>query len=54
MEAPLTLDQLKTGVRQGALDTVLLAFCDMQGRLQGKRLTGDHFVEVVAEHGAAA
>jgi glutamine synthetase len=54
MEAPLTLDQLKTGVRQGALDTVLLAFCDMQGRLQGKRLTGDHFVEVVAEHGAEA
>jgi glutamine synthetase len=54
MEAPLTLDQLKTAVRQGALDTVLLALCDMQGRLQGKRLTGEHFVEVIAEHGAEA
>ncbi|MEO8689214.1 MAG: glutamine synthetase family protein [Solirubrobacteraceae bacterium] len=54
MEAPLTLDQLKTAVRQGTLDTVLLALTDMQGRLQGKRLTGGHFVEVVAEHGAEA
>ena len=54
MEAPLTLDQLKTAVRQGAVDTVLLALADMEGRLQGKRLTGEHFVEVVAEHGAEA
>src|SRR3954466_8293686 len=54
MEAPLTLDQLKTAVRQGAVDTVLLALVDMEGRLQGKRLTGEHFVEVVAEHGAEA
>ena len=54
MEAPLTLDQLKTAVRQGAIDTVLLALTDMEGRLQGKRLTGDHFVEEVADHGAEA
>jgi glutamine synthetase len=54
MEAPLTLDQLKTAVRQGAVDTVLLALTDMEGRLQGKRLTGEHFVEVVADHGAEA
>jgi glutamine synthetase len=54
MEAPLTLDQLKTAVRQGAVDTVLLALVDMEGRLQGKRLTGEHFVEVVADHGAEA
>src|SRR3954451_15399099 len=54
MEAPLTLDQLKTAVRQGAIDTVLLALTDMEGRLQGKRLTGEHFIEVVADHGAEA
>jgi glutamine synthetase len=54
MEAPLTLDQLKTAVRQGAVDTVLLALTDMEGRLQGKRLTGEHFVDVVADHGAEA
>jgi glutamine synthetase len=54
MEAPLTLDQLKTAVRQGAIDTVLLALTDMEGRLQGKRLTGEHFVEEVADHGAEA
>jgi glutamine synthetase len=54
MEAPLTLDQLKTAVRQGAIDTVLLALTDMEGRLQGKRLTGEHFLEEVADHGAEA
>jgi glutamine synthetase len=54
MEAPLTLDQLTTAVREGTVDTVLLALADMEGRLQGKRLTGDHFVEIVADHGAEA
>jgi glutamine synthetase len=54
MEAPLSLDQLRTAVRDGAVDTVLLAFTDMQGRLQGKRLTAGHFLEQVVEHGAEA
>jgi glutamine synthetase len=31
---------------------VLLALTDMQGRLQGKRLTAQHFLEAVVEHGA--
>ena len=39
-------------VERGEVDTVLLALTDMQGRLQGKRLTARHFVEEVAEHGA--
>ena len=39
-------------VDAGEIDTVLLALCDMQGRLQGKRLTARHFVDEVAEHGA--
>src|SRR4051794_36534935 len=54
MEAPLTLDQLRTAVRNGEVDTVLLAFTDMQGRLQGKRLTATHFLDTVVEHGAEA
>jgi glutamine synthetase len=48
----MTLDELRTKVESGELDTVLLALTDMQGRLQGKRLTARHFVEEVAEHGA--
>ena len=39
-------------VERGEIDTVLLALTDMQGRLQGKRLTAQHFLEEVAEHGA--
>ena len=34
------------------MDTVLLAIADMEGRLQGKRLTARHFLDVVAEEGA--
>ena len=50
----MTLDQLRTAVRDGTIDTVLLAFTDMQGRLQGKRLTAGHFLDEVVEHGAEA
>ncbi len=39
-------------VSKGEIDTVLLAITDMQGRLQGKRLTARHFLEEVAHHGA--
>ncbi len=48
----MNLDELRLRVEAGEIDTVLLALCDMQGRLQGKRLTGRHFVDAVAEHGA--
>ncbi len=48
----MTLDELKAAVAAGTIDTVLLAMTDMQGRLQGKRLTATHFLEEVAEHGA--
>ncbi len=34
------------------IDTVIVAFCDMQGRLTGKRVSGRLFVEEVAAHGA--
>jgi glutamine synthetase len=48
----MTLEQLRAQAASGAIDTVLLAMTDMQGRLQGKRLTASHFLEEVAEHGA--
>jgi glutamine synthetase len=48
----MNLEDLRSRVDAGEIDTVLLALCDMQGRLQGKRLTARHFVEEVAEHGA--
>ncbi len=48
----MTLDELEAQVSSGTIDTVLLAMTDMQGRLQGKRLTAGHFLEEVAQHGA--
>jgi glutamine synthetase len=48
----VTLDELKEAVTAGTVDTVLLAMTDMQGRLQGKRLTATHFLNEVVEHGA--
>ena len=48
----LTLEELNADVASGAVDTVIIAMCDMQGRLQGKRLHARAFVEGIAEHGA--
>jgi len=48
----VNIDELRAEVDRGAVDTVLLALTDMQGRLQGKRLTARHFLAEVAEHGA--
>jgi glutamine synthetase len=48
----VTLDELKQAVADGTVDTVLLAIADMEGRLQGKRLTAQHFLDEVLEHGA--
>jgi len=41
-------------VHGGAVDTVLVAMTDLQGRLQGKRCSAAHFLEEVAVHGAEA
>jgi glutamine synthetase len=43
------LDQL---VGIGGVDTVIVAFTDMQGRLAGKRISARLFVDEVASHGA--
>jgi glutamine synthetase len=48
----VTLDELRKAVAEGTVDTVLLAIADMEGRLQGKRLTASHFLDDVLEHGA--
>jgi glutamine synthetase len=48
----LDLDTLRSEVEDGRIDTVLLAMTDMQGRLQGKRLTATHFLDEVVEHHA--
>ena len=48
----MNLDELKDEVGRGAIDTVLLGFTDMQGRLQGKRLTAEFFLDSVVHHGA--
>lgn len=48
----LTLEELQAAVGDGSIDTVIVAFTDMQGRLLGKRLHGEFFVEEhVADHG---
>jgi glutamine synthetase len=39
-------------VAAGDIDTVIVAFTDMQGRLVGKRVSGQFFVDEVAAHGA--
>jgi glutamine synthetase len=48
----LSLAALEELVESGAVDTVIVAFTDMQGRLVGKRVSARLFVEEVAAHGA--
>ena len=47
----LTEDELRRRIAEGEIDTVVVAFTDMQGRLQGKRLHGAYFVDEVLGHG---
>ncbi|NUR93350.1 MAG: glutamine synthetase [Nonomuraea sp.] len=48
----LTVEQLRDEVSAGRIDTVLLAIADMQGRLQGKRLSARYFMDEVLTHGS--
>jgi glutamine synthetase len=50
----LELASLRQEIESGRLDTVIVAMTDMQGRLQGKRLHAQHFLDEVAEHGTEA
>ncbi|MCX5202331.1 glutamine synthetase family protein [Streptomyces sp. NBC_00237] len=49
---PLPLEELRALVASGEIDTVVLAFPDMQGRLTGKRFAAPFFLDDVLEHGA--
>ncbi len=50
--ARLTLDELRSLVTAGEIDTVVLALTDMQGRLQGKRVAADHFLAEIVPNAA--
>ncbi len=50
----LTVGELKKLVDDKTIDTVIIAFTDMQGRLIGKRASARLFMEDLAEHGAEA
>ena len=52
VQGRLDLETLKSEVDAGRIDTVLIGMVDMQGRLQGKRLTAAHFLDEVVEHDA--
>ena len=48
----LTVEALSELVAAKEVDTVIIAFTDMQGRLVGKRASARLFLEELAEHGA--
>jgi glutamine synthetase len=48
----LTTDQLNELIDDGTIDTVIVAFTDMQGRLVGKRASARLFKEEISSHGA--
>ena len=47
----LTTDQLRKDVADKKIDTVVIAMCDMQGRLVGKRIDANFFLSDVLKHG---
>ncbi len=48
---PLEVTELERRIRAGEIDTVLVTFPDLQGRLLGKRVTGRFFLDAVL-HGS--
>jgi glutamine synthetase len=50
----LTAEELTLLIEDGEVDTVVLAFPDMQGRLQGKRFHAGFFLDEVLAHGTEA
>ena len=46
----MSMEELRAAAGAGEIDTVILAFTDMQGRLAGKRLSAEFFLDEVAEH----
>ena len=49
--ATVTRHELTSLIKNKQIDTVVMAFPDLQGRLVGKRTTGRFFLEQVADDG---
>src|SRR5829696_4203132 len=47
----ITIAELAQQIQSGDIDTVITAVCDMQGRLVGKRVTGQFFLDHCLDHG---
>ena len=47
----LSLDELRSEAEAGTIDNVVTAFTDMQGRLVGKRIQIEYFLDEVTDHG---
>ncbi len=47
----ITTDELRADIDAGTIDTVVVAFTDMQGRMQGKRIHAQFFLDSVLGHG---
>jgi glutamine synthetase len=50
----LSVARLRDLISDGTIDTVAVAATDMQGRLQGKRMHAEYFLDTVLEHGTEA
>ena len=50
----MDLTQLSQDIASGRIDTVVVAFPDLQGRPVGKRMTGGFFLDHVVDHGMDA
>ncbi len=50
----LSLEELRGEVEAGRIDTIILAFPDLYGRLMGKRFEASFFLDAVAESGTHA
>ncbi len=48
---PTAIETIKRKIRSKEIDTVIVAFPDVLGRLMGKRATGSFFLNSVLEHG---
>ena len=49
----LTIDELRAATDDGTIDTVVVAFPDMQGRLMGKRVRSAFFLDQIPANGGA-
>lgn len=50
-QGKISVQDLVKLVESGAIDTIVTGVTDMQGRLIGKRVTGQHFVDQCLDHG---